>query len=36
VAEQADRLEQIHLPDADRPLDVFEKDLRQEGLGYRD
>ena len=36
VAEEADRLEQIHLPGADRALDVFEKELRQEGLGYRD
>jgi hypothetical protein len=36
VAEQADRLEQIHLPGADRTLDVFVEDLRKEGLGYRD
>jgi len=36
VAEQADRLEQIHLPDADRALHVFKDDLRQEGLGHRD
>jgi len=36
VAEQADRLEQIHLPDADGTLDMFAEDLRQEGLGYRD
>ena len=36
VAEEADRLEQIHLPDADRALDVFADDLRQEGLGHRD
>lgn len=35
VAEHADFLEQIHLPDADRALDVFADDLRQEGLGYR-
>ncbi len=36
VAEQADRLEQIRLPDADRALHVFADDLRQEGLGHRD
>ncbi len=36
VAEQADRLEQIHLPDADRALHVFKDDLRQEGLGHRE
>jgi len=36
VAEQADRIEQIHLPDADRSLDVFVEDLNKEGLGYRD
>jgi hypothetical protein len=36
VANQADRLEQIHLPDADRALDVFADDLRHEGLGARD
>ncbi len=36
VAEQADRLEQIHLPDADRILEVFAADLRQEGLGHHD
>jgi hypothetical protein len=36
VAEFADRLEQIHLPDADRALDVFAEDLRQEGIGLRD
>ena len=33
VAEEADRLELIHLPDADRPLEVFAEDLRQEGAG---
>ena len=33
VAEQADRLEQIHLPDADRALDVFIDDLGKEGAG---
>jgi hypothetical protein len=32
VAEEADRLEQIHLPDEDRRLDVFVEDLRKEGL----
>ena len=31
VAEQADRLEQIHLPVLDQALDVFEADLKQEG-----
>jgi hypothetical protein len=36
VAEQADRLAQIHLPDSDRALDVFADDLRQEGLAIRD
>ena len=36
VAEQADRLERIHLPDADRALEVFADDLSQEGVGLRD
>jgi hypothetical protein len=36
VAEQADRLERIHLPDADRALDVFADDLSQEGVGFHD
>lgn len=36
VAEEADRLEQIHLPDADRGLDSFVDDLRKEGIGSRD
>jgi hypothetical protein len=36
VAEEADRLEQIHLPGTDRALAVFADDLRQEGLGHRD
>ena len=34
VAEEADRLELIHLPGADRTLDVFVEDLREEGLGF--
>ena len=29
-------LERIHLPDADRALDVFADDLSQEGVGLRD
>jgi hypothetical protein len=36
VAEEADRLEQIHLSDADRGLDFFVEDLRKEGIGFRD
>ena len=36
VAEEADRLEQIHLPGADRGLDLFVEDLRKEGMGFRD
>jgi hypothetical protein len=36
VAEEADRLEQIHLSDADRGLDLFVDDLRKEGIGSRD
>jgi len=35
VAEQADALEQIHLPSLDQPLKVFEADLKHEG-GARD
>jgi hypothetical protein len=31
VAEHADALEQIHLPDLDQPLKVFEKDLGRDG-----
>jgi hypothetical protein len=35
VADQADTLEQIHLPSLDQPLDAFEADLKQEGGGNR-
>jgi len=31
VAEQADTLEQVHLPGLDQPLEVFEDDLKEEG-----
>ena len=31
VAEEADRLERIHLPGEDRSLDVFREELLQEG-----
>jgi len=31
AAEEADTLEQLHLPSLDQPLDVFEVDLKQEG-----
>jgi hypothetical protein len=36
VAEEADRLEQIHLPGADRSFDLFVEDLRKEWMGFRD
>lgn len=36
VADQADELEQIHLPSLDQPLDVFEADLQDEGRATRD
>ena len=35
VADQADELEQIHLPSLDQPLDVFETDLEKEGRTIR-
>ncbi|MBI4263394.1 MAG: hypothetical protein HY657_03375 [Acidobacteria bacterium] len=35
VADQADSLEQIHLPSLDQPLDAFEADLKQEGGANR-
>lgn len=35
VADQADTLEQIHLPLFDQPLDAFEADLKQEGGANR-
>jgi hypothetical protein len=36
VANQADQVEQIHLPGQDAPLDMFVKELREEGKGNRD
>lgn len=33
VAAEADALEQIHLPALDQPLDLFEADLKSEGVG---
>jgi hypothetical protein len=36
VADQADALEQIHLPSLDQPLDVFKADLQDEGRTARD
>jgi hypothetical protein len=33
VVERADGLEQIHLPELDQPLEVFETDLEEEGPG---
>jgi hypothetical protein len=35
VADQADELEQIHLPALDQPLNVFEADLQDEGRATR-
>jgi hypothetical protein len=35
VVDQADAMEQIHLPSLDQPLQVFEHDLQSEGTGTR-
>jgi len=33
VVTEADALEQIHLPTLDQPLELFEADLKNEGVG---